>query len=260
MHRLASLVVLVLGLAGCGDSADELDSGADGSVGRDSAAGDGALPADAATDAPAGTCGDLVCASDETCSACEVDCGACEVPPVTECNDGVDNDGDGLLDWQHDVGCWGEGDATEASRPRDEEGGWTTFDLAADSRLIYVSADGDDGNDGLSPETAVATPRRGAELVRDGFPDFLLFRRGDTWRSSLSSDRIARRFKSGRSATERLVISSYGDSALRPRFEVEEHFLDDDGHGRSNLAIVGLAFVSYRKSPGDADFNGADGG
>jgi hypothetical protein len=174
----------------------------------------------------------------------------------------MDNDGDGLVDWQLDVGCWSQLDTTESSGSREEESGWTTFDLSDDSRLVYVSSsDGDDSNDGLSPESAVSTPARGAQLVRDGFPDFLLFKRGDTWRNQdLGADRVARRFKSGRDAEHPIVIASYGDSTERPRIELNKPFLDDDGNERNYIAIIGLAFISYPKIPGDPDFNGADGG
>ena len=183
-------------------------------------------------------------------------------PVDGECNDGIDNDGDGLVDWQFDVGCYAADDPTEASLPRAEENGWTTFDLSADSLVIYVSSsDGDDANDGLTPETAVATPARGAELVRDGYPDFLLFRRGDTWRAQdIGPDRVVRRFKSGQDAEHPIVIYSYGDSTERPRFEIDKHFIDHDGNERNYVAIVGLAFISYPKVPGDPAFNGADGG
>ncbi|MGH1486865.1 MAG: hypothetical protein ACRBCI_11635 [Cellvibrionaceae bacterium] len=181
------------------------------------------------------------------------------VPPTTalkECNDGIDNDGDGLVDWQFDVGCWGEGDASESSAERAQENGWTTFDLSSDSKVIYVSSsNGNDSNDGSSPDTAVATPERAVELVRDGFPDFILLKRGDVWR-----DATLGRFKSGRSATERLVISSYGDSLQRPKVEVATHFLNDNGQVRQFLAVTGLEITSYRKDPNDAAFNGTING
>lgn len=255
--RIALTLVLVSSLVGCGDDSpaeDDVtdDVETDGGRDRDGGSGDGGTPA---------SCGDLMCEGAETCSSCEADCGECPEPVITECNDGIDNDGDGLVDWQMDVGCWSEADATEAAGPRGDENGFTTFDLDADSQLVYVSNEGDDANDGLTPETAVATPQRGAELVRDGFPDFLLFRRGDSWRGmTLGDGRVARRFKSGRDAEHRLVVGSYGDSTERPRFEVDTHFFDDDGNGRSFLAFVGLAFVSYPKIPGDPDFDGASGG
>src|SRR5688572_16232445 len=42
----------------------------------------------------------------------------------TQCKDGVDNDGDGLVDWQYDVGCYGAADTSEAGLPRAQEAGW----------------------------------------------------------------------------------------------------------------------------------------
>jgi len=207
-------------------------------------------------------CGDGICGQGETCETCPGDCQPCEDPPIGECNDGIDNDGDGLVDWQYDVGCWSSADGTEASAPRAQENGYTTFDLSPDSLVIYVSSsEGDDANDGLTPETAVATPKRGADLVRDGSPDFLLFKRGDTWRGmDIGDNNVERRFKSGPDPAHPLVIYSYGDSTQRPRLEIDKALVDDDGHDRSNLAIVGLALISYPKIPGDEAFNGADGG
>lgn len=236
MLRTPLILVLGVGLfmtMACGDSTSSPASGAGGAGGD--ATGGGAVGGGSSS---AGT------------------------PTVTECNDGIDNDGDGLVDWQMDLGCWSESDTTEAARSRDEESGFSTFDPSPDSVIVYVSAsEGDDANDGLTPETAVATPARGAELVRDGSNDFLLFRRGDTWRAmDLGPDRIVRRFKSGLDAAHPLVVASYGDSKERPRLEIDKDLIDDDGHERAFLAVLGLSLVSYPKTPGDAAFNGEDGG
>jgi hypothetical protein len=208
------------------------------------------------------SCGDGVCAASEACESCAADCGECETPPVTECNDGIDNDGDGLVDWAEDVGCWSELDTTEAGGAADADSGFTTFDLSDDSLVVYVSSsEGDDSNDGLSPDSPVATPARGAELVRDGYPDFLLFRRGDSWRAmDIGPDRVVRRFKSGRDPDHKMVVYSYGDSTERPRLEIDKPFIDDDGNERNYLAIVGLSLISYPKVPSDPEFNGTDGG
>jgi len=187
---------------------------------------------------------------------------------VAQCNDGIDNDGDGLTDWQYDVGCWGAEDQSENAGPLRVENGWTTFDLSPDSRVIYVSSsDGDDSNDGLTPNTAKATPEAGFALIRDGFPDFLLLKRGDTWRDTtltrrdLGDGRFGRvEFKSGRSEKERIVISSYGNSTARPRLEIETHFVNDNGRDYHHFAISGLAFISYKKEPGSPVFDGHSGG
>jgi hypothetical protein len=175
---------------------------------------------------------------------------------VTECNDGIDNDGDGLIDWQFDLGCANADDATEASGPRDQEGGFTTFDVGADSKLVYVSSStGDDANDGSSPSQAVATLSRGADLVRDGENDFMLLRRGDAWRGEKLG-----RFKSGKDAAHPLVIASYGDSTDRPRVEVNANFIDHGGAARSFVSVIGLEIISFPKIPNDPEFDGATGG
>lgn len=261
MKHLSVLLLATLILSACDDTQstqEEADlsqdsiSTADSTTGTDTQSTTDSTPAPDTTTSGTDTSG-----ADDTQTAADTN-----PPPPAECNDGIDNDGDGLVDWQHDVGCYNDTDTSEAALPRDQEMGWTTFNLAADSQIIYVSSsDGDDANDGLTPETAVASPARGAELVRDGYPDFLLFKRGDTWRNQdIGDSRVPRRFKSGRSLEEMLVVSSYGESRERPRLEINKHFINDDGHGRSFIAVVGLAFISYPKIPGDPDFNGADGG
>ncbi|MBW2525644.1 MAG: right-handed parallel beta-helix repeat-containing protein [Deltaproteobacteria bacterium] len=199
------------------------------------------------------TCGDGQCNGDESCETCEEDCGEC---PITECGDGIDNDGDGYVDWQYDLGCANERDQDEAAGPRDEEGGFTTFDGSPSSQYVFVSSsEGDDANDGSSPEQAVQTLARGAELVRDGEHDFLLLRRGDTWRGETLG-----RFKSGQDANHPLVVASYGESTDRPRLEVDGHFINHDGHPRSFVTVTGLEIVSFPKIPGDPSFDGATGG
>ena len=174
-----------------------------------------------------------------------------------ECNDGIDNDGDGLIDWQFDVGCWGAEDNTERAGTREQENGWTTFDPSADSRIIYVSSsDGNDTNDGLTPQTAKATPNGAIELIRNGFPDYLLLKRGDTWRD----ETLRRREIYGRSSNEKVVIGSYGASTERPRFEVKDHFINSNGKRYEHLAITGLALISYTKEPNSPDFDGESDG
>src|SRR5262245_25827992 len=63
-----------------------------------------------------------------------------------------------------------------------DAGGWTTFSPSHDTRIVYVSSStGSDVNDGLSRNTPVKTIFRGVSLLRAGFPDWLLFKKGDTW-------------------------------------------------------------------------------
>ncbi|CAN0564815.1 unnamed protein product, partial [Laminaria digitata] len=107
--------------------------------------------------------------------------------PMGECTDGVDNDGDGLVDWQHDLGCWGPGDNTEGGIQAGLDNGWSVFEPSADTRIVYVSnSTGDDAWSGLAPEFngtdgPKKTVRAGISVLRDGRPDWLLFKRGDVW-------------------------------------------------------------------------------
>ena len=83
---------------------------------------------------------------------------------------------------------------------------------SAESRTIYVSAsEGNNGNDGLTPSTPVRTIAAGVGLLRDRMPDFLYLKRGDTWNENFPTWR-----KSGRSATEPMVVTTYGNSPNRP--------------------------------------------
>lgn len=94
-------------------------------------------------------------------------------------------------------------------------GGWTEFTPSADTRVVYVSSSqGDDTNDGLSPDRPKRSVAAGKAVIRDRYPDWLLFKRGDTW----TDEPIGQWTKSGRSASEPIVVGAYGDSPARPLF------------------------------------------
>lgn len=127
--------------------------------------------------------------------------------------------------------------------PNPNPSGFTDFEPADDARVIYVSSsEGDDANDGLSEDSPVATAAKGVSLLRDGFPDHLLFKRGDVWESGLGQWKL-----SGRSPEERMVVGAYGDGE-RPRFEFTEKAVFTHGGGgappsNDNLAFTGLHFL-----------------
>ncbi|MEZ4382257.1 MAG: right-handed parallel beta-helix repeat-containing protein [Nannocystaceae bacterium] len=200
-----------------------------------------------------GTAGTAGTSGTTTASATGEDSESSTTGPVGpgECGDGIDNDGDGLVDWQEDFGCYGPADQTEGALPRAQEDGFTTYDFPPDSVVVYVSNEGDDAADGLTPATAVATLTHAAELVRDGEHDFILLRRGDVWR-----DQGLYRFKSGKDAAHPLVLGGYGESMALPRIEVADHFIDHDGKARSFVALIGLHIVSYPGDPDDVGFTG----
>jgi hypothetical protein len=91
--------------------------------------------------------------------------------------------------------------------------GWAELRAAEGTRTVYVSSsEGNDRHDGLSPETARRSIQAGYALLRDGEPDWLLLKSGDVWEEGELWWK-----KSGRSASERMVVGSYGEGP-RPRW------------------------------------------
>jgi hypothetical protein len=187
-------------------------------------------------------------------------------PAVVECSDGVDNDGDGLVDWQLDLGCTGPNDPTEGGLHDVLDEGWTVFEAGPDTSIYYVSSStGNDAWSGLAPEWdgtdgPKQTPAAAIALMLDGKPDWLLFKRGDVWVDQpIGNWRI-----SGASTDRPVVIATYGSSAERPRFEVEDTWLRTTGSGgaseqRSHVRIIGIHVRMYSKDPEDPRFTGLGG-
>jgi hypothetical protein len=180
-----------------------------------------------------------------------------EAPPVdgrTACNDGIDNDGDGLVDWGFDLGCHSAADNSERAQPRGQENGYTTFDLPTGARIIYVSSQsGNDNNDGLSPERAVRSLNHGASMIRGGRGDFLLLKRGESFYGRLAG------LSSGAGPNQRTVIGSYGNSTARPVIYYNGSFINIGGRKLENVAIVGLEIKSPTKDPTHPNFTGEGG-
>ena len=158
----------------------------------------------------------------------------------TECNDGIDNDGDGLVDWQLDLGCYGPSDATEGGLNNALDHGWTVFEAASDTRVIHVSSsEGDDAWSGLAPawdgtDGPKKTAAAAIALLSDGSPDWLLFKRGDVW----VDETMGNWHISGRSEDEPVIIATYGDSTERARFEVADTWLITHGGGGASVCAV----------------------
>lgn len=175
------------------------------------------------------------------------------------CSDGLDNDGDGLVDWQLDLGCTGPEDDSEGGINNALDNGWTVFEPAADTRIIYVSSStGDDSNSGLAPEwNGVDGPKASAAaaiaLMRPGMSDWILFRRGDVWINQSVG------IPPGRSASEPSILGSYGDSVARPRFELENTWLNIAGGAPAHIRVLGAHVVMVSKVPDDPRFSGLGG-
>ena len=134
--------------------------------------------------------------------------------------------------------------------------GFTTILPSGDSKLVYVSASaGDDFNDGLTPSTPLKTIAKGKELLREGSPDWLLLKIGDRWQEGLG-----RWVKSGRSATEPMVITAYGEGTERPLLmSGNENGLTTQGGSGSpttvdNLVVSGLHLYAQTRDPDATTF------
>ncbi|HEY9155446.1 MAG TPA: hypothetical protein VIM69_09965 [Opitutaceae bacterium] len=135
--------------------------------------------------------------------------------------------------------------------------GWTQITASADSRVVYVSSStGNDSNDGLSATTPKATITAGDSLIRDGYPDHLLLKRGDTF--TLASGGLGS-WKSGRSATEPLVFSYYGTSGARPVVKIVDTFINHNGHVRNYEAFIGVEIYKSNSDPSSPDYTGVPG-
>ncbi len=126
--------------------------------------------------------------------------------------------------------------------------GWTVVTPSADTHTIYVSATGNDSADGLSAATPVKSFTKAASLVRSGFPDWVLLHRGDVFNDSFSNWS-----KSGRSADEPMLISTYGTGA-RPLIKTgtaSSGFatISNSSANVNFVDVIGLQFYANLRDP-----------
>lgn len=117
---------------------------------------------------------------------------------------------------------------------------WTDFQKSADTRVVYVSSSsGSETNDGLSEEKPKKRLASGKAQLRNGYPDWLLLKRGDVWDEDFGDGWAL----SGRSEKERMVIGAYG-SGERPTLRTGNRNGFSAWHDakHDHLAIDGLRF------------------
>ena len=177
---------------------------------------------------------------------------------ITACDDGIDNDNDGLIDWQEDLGCYNGQDSTEGgSLGKSLDNGWTVFEesSAGDTRIYYVSSGGDDragANDCTDITDPCKTVSHGYNQLRDGKADWLLLKRGDVF--DMSSSQVLLDI-SGKSAIEPIVISAYGNDSERPLIKNGGFSYDNSpSAGIKNFAFVSLIFYGSKDDPASSDF------
>jgi parallel beta-helix repeat protein len=119
------------------------------------------------------------------------------------------------------------------------------------TRKIYVSSStGDDANPGTEalPKKTVAA---GKGLLRNGKPDWLLFKAGDVWTDEYFIGFSQAGFK-GPSPETPLVVSAYGEGP-RPLFRVTNVWFNQVGGDLTsdNMAFIGLEIYAYKRNPAD---------
>ncbi len=122
--------------------------------------------------------------------------------------------------------------------------GWTNFQPSPDSHAIFVSSDGNDANDG-SMEHPLQTPIAAQRKARDGYPDWIFFRRGDTFGP------IGDWKKGGRSAKEPMILTAYGTG---PRPNVG-HISTRKGATLGSVGLVSLRITAPNRNTTRADFD-----
>jgi cytochrome c-type biogenesis protein CcmE len=135
--------------------------------------------------------------------------------------------------------------------------GFTKLTKSPETMVIYVSdSQGNDRNDGRTPQTAVKTLARGVELVRLGKPDWLLLKAGDTWEGQ-SLDGI---MVGGEGEDRPFVIGAYGEGA-RPLI-IPPHGsngIKTNNHELAGLVIQGLHIYGATRDPASPKFVGRPG-
>lgn len=137
-----------------------------------------------------------------------------------------------------------------------DSAGWTQVGKSSDSRVVYVSSsEGSDSNNGLSQDSPVKSINKARSLLRNGMPDQMLLKRGDTWHESFGTWT-----KSGRDADEPMLISAYGSGNERPVLKTgNDGALDTNGRSVHDLAIIGIEMNAHTRDPESSSFSGTDG-
>lgn len=113
------------------------------------------------------------------------------------------------------------------------QNGWTDLTPPAGALVFYVAANGSDSNPGTQAAPFL-TIQRGYAALRDGQPDQVRLRCGDTWNLSQQIN-----ITKGGSATHYQVIGSYG-TGPRPRITSPQRAFRGESIGKRRVAFVGL--------------------
>jgi hypothetical protein len=154
--------------------------------------------------------------------------------------------------------------------PQDAEG-WTVFTPSSDTDVVYISADGDNdtcrtyrttdvemGSNPFEPDGAIlpcATYAKAYSLTSTNSPDWVLFKRGDTF-----TDVINKSMRSGVSETEPFLIGAYGTSGNVPVLQTgAADALDFNLTSLQYVVIANIDFYAHNRDPDSDDYVGTAG-
>ncbi len=160
---------------------------------------------------------------------------------------------------------------TDQPRPLyEDDSGWTVFTPSADTRIVYVSDDGNDDTAETYTRASVALgpdPRHPAgtvkafktfaaayEQTREGHPDWILLKRGDTFYGSIAA-------RNGRSEHEPFLVASYGSAPEVPLVKTgSKRALEICCESFNYIAVQGIEFYAHTRDFDSPDFSSTDGG
>lgn len=144
--------------------------------------------------------------------------------------------------------------------------GWTHFVPSPDSRIIYVSEttgnnltaktysvnDPEINNDPFHPASSVMafkTISTAKTMLRSGYPDWILFRKGDVFEQQVFGSVQLH----GRNKNEPMLIGAYGSqNTVRPVLKTGgQGFINFTGGDASYMAIVGLEIYPHARTGTD---------
>ncbi len=166
--------------------------------------------------------------------------------------------------------------ATALDLPKDSEG-WTIFTPSDDSRIMYVSNEGNDSTGQIyddsdavlggnpfnptGPINTYATYAAAYANARSGYADWILFKRGETFYQTVGS-----MWNNGRSASEPFLIGSYGDDGLSPVLKVGASSglvfstaSPSTPRTIKYVAIQGMHFYAHTRNPSDLEYSDSAG-
>jgi len=140
-----------------------------------------------------------------------------------------------------------------------------TLTTSMDGRIIYVSnQDGDDSTAVVSNADEIDSPTNpniaiypfktlaaAMSQLRDGYPDWILLKRGETW----TDESFGIINKSGRSTSLPIVLSFYGGSGNRPIIKTGSLWgILANNKLTSYISILGLDFYAHTRDPNSSEY------